>query len=80
MPAQPNDSFSRRADNLAHWRKIELSKHRLIYTLLRLGLPLTTRAEASNGLVFDFLAAADAPVMTGHADGAITINIAESPS
>ena len=24
-------------DNLAHWRKIELSKHRLIYTLLRLG-------------------------------------------
>jgi hypothetical protein len=65
-------------DNLAHWRKIELSKHRLIYTLLRLGLPLTTRAEASNGLVFDFLAAADAPVMTGHADGAITINIAEA--
>ena len=49
-----------------------------MYTLLRLRLPLATRAEVPYGLVFDFLAAADAPVLTGHADGAITINIAEA--
>ena len=65
-------------DNLSRWRKVEIAKHRLMYTLLRLGLPLATRAEVPDGLVFDFLAAADAPVMTGHADGAITINIAEA--
>ena len=65
-------------DNFVRWRKIEIAKHRLMYTLLRLRLPLATRAEAPDGLVFDFLAAGDIPVMTGHADGAITINIAEA--
>src|ERR1700733_12189447 len=32
-------------NNLTRWRFIELAKHRLFYTLLRLGLPLRTRAE-----------------------------------
>ena len=41
--------------NLGHWRKIESAKHRLFYTLLRLRLPLATRAEDPNGLAFDFL-------------------------
>ena len=27
-------------DNLAHWRMIEIAKHRLFYTLLKLRLPL----------------------------------------
>jgi hypothetical protein len=70
------------ADNLAHWRKIETAKHRLFYTLLKLHLPLKTRLEdPDNGLAFDFLAAppADAePVLTGHASGLITINLAEA--
>ena len=65
-------------DNFVRWRKIEIAKHRLMYTLLRLRLPLATRAETPDGLVFDFLAAGDIPVMTGHADGAITINITEA--
>src|SRR5258708_14359182 len=30
--------------NLARWRKIEVAKHRLFYTLLKLPLPLATRA------------------------------------
>jgi hypothetical protein len=34
-----------RPENLAHWRKIEVAKHRLFYTLLKLRLPLTTRAQ-----------------------------------
>jgi hypothetical protein len=72
------------SDNLANWRKIELAKHRLFYSLLRLRLPLRTKLEdPENGLAFDFLAApltgAPAePVMTGHDNGLITINLAEA--
>jgi len=72
------------ADNLAHWRLIEVAKHRLFYTLLRLRLPLRTRLEDPDGLAFDFLAdgaampLGEGPVMTGHASGVITINLAEA--
>ncbi len=69
--------------NLTRWRKFELAKHRLFYTLLRLGLPLPSRAEdPRHGLVFDFLA--DPPqarghkVMTGHEEGLIAVNLAEA--
>ena len=71
-------------DNLAHWRKIEFAKHRLFYSLLRLDLPLATKTEDPNGLAFDFLsslanaAAGNAPVLTGHASGLITLNLAEA--
>jgi hypothetical protein len=71
-------------ENLVRWRKIEYAKHRLFYTLLRLRLPLTTRSEDPNGLAFDFLsnpadgAADQAQVMTGHAGGLITLNVAEA--
>jgi hypothetical protein len=73
-------------DNLANWQKIEIAKHRLFYTLLKLRLPLTTRAEDPDGLAFDFLAApatpvdggSPSPVLTGHDHGVITINLAEA--
>jgi hypothetical protein len=69
-------------DNLVHWRKIEVAKHRLFYTLIKLRLPLVTRMEDPEGLAFDFVSAAapvaTAPVMTGHANGLITINLAEA--
>jgi hypothetical protein len=71
-------------ENLARWRKIELAKHRLFYTLLKLHLPLATRAENPNGLAFDFLASDErapqdaTPVTTGHDNGLITINLAEA--
>ena len=70
-------------DNLAHWRKIELAKHRLFYTLLKLRLPLATKAEDPAGLAFDFIADRHTPhghipVMTGHDNGLITINLAEA--
>jgi hypothetical protein len=68
--------------NVALWRKIELAKHRLFYSLLRFCLPLQTRNENAEGLVFDFPtdnAAAGAPAsMTGHEDGRITIALAEA--
>jgi hypothetical protein len=70
--------------HLEHWRLIEIAKHRLFYTLLRLRLPVRTRAEDPDGLAFDFLAdtaspsPSTPPVMTGHANGVITINLAEA--
>lgn len=68
--------------NQDKWRAIESAKRRLVYALLRLHLPLTShKDDADGGLAFDFLAdTADEPVMTGHADGLITINIAEADS
>ena len=70
-------------ENVEKWRAIEAAKRRLIYALRRLGLPLANRHEdAGHGLAFDFLADADPshPVMTGHDDGLITVNIAEADS
>jgi len=69
-----------RPGNLARWRRIEIAKHRLFYSLLRLSLPLASRSEDAKGLGFDFLSddASAAPVMTGHASGLITINLAEA--
>ena len=65
--------------NLERWRQIEAAKRRLFYSLLRLELPLVTRAQYSDGLAFDFLAeSAGPPVMTGHLDGLITLSIAEA--
>ena len=71
------------ADNLAHWQKIEIAKHRLFYSLLLLKLPAPTKGESpEEGLAFDFLAELpqpDAPrVMTGHDNGLITIALAEA--
>lgn len=70
-------------DVLALYQKMEAAKHRLFYSLLRWQLPLQTRAEDPvNGLAFDFLqdnvAPDQEPVMTGHASGLITINLAEA--
>ncbi len=76
-------------ESMARWRKLEVAKHRLFYTLLRLRLPLVTRAEApDSGLAFDFLAdppehvlGADgrpARVLTGQDDGVITLAVKEA--
>jgi hypothetical protein len=72
--------------NVAAWRKIELAKHNLFYTLLKLKLPLDGRADQDEGirerLAFDFLASPAAPgaptVMTGHDNGLITVALEEA--
>ena len=68
-------------ENVALWRRMEEAKHRLLYTVLRLRLPLFDRTEhPDDGLGFQFLRA-EAPrteVTTGHAGGLITIALAEA--
>ncbi len=71
----PNLSGAR---NLMLWRKVEVAKHRLFYSLLRFRLPLVTRTRDPRGLAFRFLDAEGHPILTGHLDGTITINLAEA--
>ena len=65
------------------WYKLEVAKRRLIYTLQSLKLPITSRiTDPENGLAFEFLADTgtmpEQKVLTGHASGLITLNIAEA--
>ena len=69
--------------HIMYWRALERAKHRLVYGLMRLGLPLTSKFdEPASGLAFDFLSPDDSrwgdPVVTGHARGLITINVREA--
>lgn len=68
--------------NQEAWYRLELAKRRVMYTLLRLGLPVHAVGESGPpGLVFEFLAdpvEGQAPIMTGHVNGVVTINIAEA--
>lgn len=66
-------------ENLERWRKTEIAKRRLIYTLKRLQLPMEGR-ENRPPLRFNFLAEipGGAPVLSGHENGLITLNIAEA--
>ncbi len=72
------------AENPARWAEIEGAKRQLFYAILRWNLPHPTKAEdMARGLAFDFLADAQnpdgsiQPVVTGHNDGLITLNLAE---
>jgi hypothetical protein len=67
--------------NLQAWRGIEAAKRRLLYSLYALQLPVNRVAQPEGGLSFRFLKGTDAePVMTGHEDGVITLNIDEADS
>ena len=67
--------------NQTAWYRLEAAKRRLVYTLLNLRLPIAPKLRDPRGLAFEFLAdpaGGQAPVMTGHADGVITISLAEA--
>jgi hypothetical protein len=68
------------ATNRQAWAEVESAKRRLLYTLRALRLPVVTKTENPEaGLAFRFLRASEeAPVTTGHADGLITLNVAEA--
>ena len=67
-------------ENKRRWYRIEVAKRRLFYTLARLGLIAhDAGSQAPTRLVFEFRE--DMPgarVLTGHADGLITINVSEA--
>jgi hypothetical protein len=67
--------------NRERWYRLELAKRRCLYTFLQLGLPLKGDEGAGHhSLRFRFLGDIPnaAPVLTGHDNGVITINIAEA--
>ncbi|HJO36654.1 MAG: putative zinc-binding peptidase [Pseudomonadota bacterium] len=78
-------------ENRPLWGRLEQAKHHAIYSLLRLGLPVIDKTtDPERGLAFDFMAdktpesefteplTTQDPVLTGHAEGVITLNIAEA--
>lgn len=77
--------------NIDYWRRIESAKRHTLYSVLQLNLPLASRQEdPERGLTFRFMSDSQAdseftetlngqpPVLTGHDDGEITINLAEA--
>lgn len=66
--------------NRLFWKRLEAAKRRLLYSLWELHLQPTPKwDDPQTGLAFQFLE--DTPgkrVMTGHANGLITLNIAEA--
>lgn len=60
--------------NLEAWWELERAKKRLIYSLLRFGLPLDASGIGKGRLTFNFVHDS----MTGHLDGVITINVMEA--
>jgi hypothetical protein len=73
---RPNDGDG---EALAAFATTEAAKRRLVFQLLDLRLPLVPRdAEHPLGLAFDLLSGWDEHVTIGHADGQITLDVAES--
>jgi hypothetical protein len=60
--------------NVKAWEELERAKKRLIYSLMRFGLPYEGAPPAVRPMTFDFLADAS----TGHLDGVITIDVMEA--
>ena len=74
----PNLSYK---SNFPKWKNLEVAKHRLIYQLQKIGLELPSKMVINEGLCFDFIAKRNNPeIMTGHANGVITILLQEADS
>jgi hypothetical protein len=70
-------------EHITRWQNLEKAKHRLVFSLLELRLPIVSKTEnEETGLAFDFLSDEHRPegekVLTGHDEGLITINIKEA--
>jgi hypothetical protein len=67
--------------NFPKWKNLEVAKHRLIYQLQKIGLPLPSKLKNAHGLCFDFVSGqSNSKLMTGHANGVITILLREADS
>ncbi|MDP1931400.1 MAG: putative zinc-binding metallopeptidase [Gammaproteobacteria bacterium] len=80
------ESRHRQLQKRQWWASMEQAKRRLLYTLMALGLPVHSKAEDPvSGLAFAFLEdqssnplVREKHVLTGHAEGLITVNLAEA--
>jgi hypothetical protein len=67
------------AVGLPEFAEAETAKRRLVVELCELGLPIVDRhTDPERGLCFDLLSSTRTSVTTGHADGVITLDLAES--
>lgn len=62
------------------WGKMEMAKRRLLYTLIKLGIRMPSKAEdPEQGLAFELVSTLTNPsVTTGHLNGIITVNLEEA--
>jgi len=68
-------------DHSLWWNRIEVAKRRLVSALIGLALPVEDREEnPTGGMAFDLLRTVPgaAHVVTGHADGVITLDVEEA--
>lgn len=73
---RPNDSD---VDGMAKFAVAENAKRRLIAELMELRLPIVNRTQdPAFGLAFDLLSSTSEKVVTGHEDGVITLDLAET--
>ena len=63
---------------LRGFARAETAKRRLLFELNDLGLPVVSWREREGGLAFDLLSSTSESVSTGHADGVITLDLAET--
>jgi hypothetical protein len=64
--------------SLPAFAEAEAAKRRLVVELVELSLPINDRvADPERGLTFDLLSSEHEPVITGHDDGVITLDLAE---
>jgi hypothetical protein len=65
-------------EGLGEYYVAENAKRRLVYELDELDLPITPRYLELHGQAFDLLSSVGQNVVTGHDDGLITLDLAES--
>ena len=68
-----------RPKNVTRRPEIEAAKRRVLFALQHMDLPVIQKSEdAERGPAFDSPETLPPPVLTGHAEGVITLNVAES--
>ena len=77
----PDLTSTAHPENNLYWGRVELAKRRMLAGLMGLGLNITSKAEDPvGGLAFDLVNTQQgaSPVLTGHDNGLITLNLQEA--
>ena len=77
----PDLTDSAHPENNVYWGRVELAKRRMLAGLMGLGLTITSKADDPiYGLAFDLVNTqiGASPVLTGHDNGLITLNLQEA--